>query len=79
MSEWATEKKGSIMGTFHIGCRIENHVHRAQSVIVPKMLVDTGSEYTWIPSAKLEKIGVLREKKDIQFVMAMRRDRLLEV
>jgi len=66
MSERATEKKG----TFHIGCRIENHVHRAQSVIVPKMLVDTGSEYTWIPSVKLEKIGVVREKKDIQFVMA---------
>lgn len=58
------------MGTFHIGCRVENHVHRDQSVIVSKMLVDTGSEYTWIPSVKLEKIGVAREKKDIQFVMA---------
>ncbi|MHC4476434.1 MAG: hypothetical protein ACYTEL_12350 [Planctomycetota bacterium] len=32
--------------------------------------MDTGSEYTWIPSAKLEKIGVAREKKDIGFVMA---------
>ena len=33
-------------------------------------LVDTGSEYTWLPSAKLEQIGVKREKKDIKFVMA---------
>ena len=32
--------------------------------------MDTGSEYTWIPSAKLEKIGVKREKKDLRFVMA---------
>ena len=58
------------MGTFHIGCKIENHVHREQGVRVAKALVDTGSEYTWIPSAKLEKIGVEREKKDRRFVMA---------
>lgn len=55
---------------FSIGCRVENHVHRDRSVTVSRMLVDTGSEYTWIPAAKLEQIGVVREKKDIQFVMA---------
>lgn len=33
-------------------------------------MVDTGSEYTWIPAATLEKIGVGKEKKDIRFVMA---------
>ena len=32
--------------------------------------MDTGSEYTWIPAATLEKIKVAREKKDLQFVMA---------
>lgn len=32
--------------------------------------MDTGSEYTWIAGAKLEKIGVVREKKDLRFVMA---------
>lgn len=58
------------MGAFSISCKVENHVHRGQSVVIPKMLVDTGSEYTWIPSAKLDQIGVAREKKDIQFVMA---------
>lgn len=58
------------MGTFHIGCRVENHVDRSKSVRVPKLLVDTGSEYTWIPATKLEKIGVTREKKDLHFVMA---------
>jgi predicted aspartyl protease len=58
------------MGAFHIACRVENHVDRSRGVNIPGMLVDTGSEYTWVPQAKLEKIGVGREKKDLQFVMA---------
>ena len=58
------------MGTFHTGCRVENHVERSKGVEIPNCLVDTGSEYTWVPEAKLEKIGVAREKKDLQFVMA---------
>ncbi len=58
------------MGTFHIVCRVENHVHRAKSVRIAKVLVDTGSDYTRIPRWKLEKIGVTREKKDLRFVMA---------
>ena len=58
------------MGTFHVGCKVENHVHRAKGVRIAKALVDTGSEYTWIPATKLEKIGVAREKKDLRFIMA---------
>jgi predicted aspartyl protease len=58
------------MGTFHIGCKVENHVDRTQSVSIAKTLVATGSEYTWIPGRKLEQIGVVREKKDLSFVMA---------
>lgn len=58
------------MGTFHIGCRVENHVHRDKGVRISKALVDTGSEYTWIPSSRLAAIGVTREKKDLRFVMA---------
>ena len=58
------------MGTFHVGCVVENHVDRSKSVKIPKLLVDTGSEYTGPPTAKLEQISVKREKKDIKFVMA---------
>jgi predicted aspartyl protease len=58
------------MGTCRTPCRIENHVDRTKVVRIPNLLVDTGSEYTWIPAAKLERIGVTREKKDLQFVMA---------
>lgn len=33
-------------------------------------MVDTGAESTWIDSAVLEKIGIERRKKDLQFQMA---------
>jgi len=58
------------MGTFYTGCKVVNHLHRTRTISIPKLLVDTGSEYTWIPMEKLEKIGVVREKKDLRFVMA---------
>jgi predicted aspartyl protease len=58
------------MGTFYTSCKVENHVYRSKFINVPKLLVDTGSEYTWIAAAKLEKIGIRREKKDVAFIMA---------
>lgn len=58
------------MGTFSVGCRIENSVDRSRSVTVRRILVDTGSEYTWVSGAMLKKIGVAREKKDVEFIMA---------
>ena len=58
------------MGTFLVRCKIENVVDRGKSAVMTKMLVDTGSEYTWVPSSTLQKIGVKREKKDVVFVMA---------
>lgn len=58
------------MGTFHIACKIENHRDRTKAVRITKLLVDTGSEHTWVPAATLEKIGVVREKKDVRFIMA---------
>lgn len=58
------------MGCFNVGARIENASNRSRSVAVTKLLVDTGSEYTWIAATTLETIGIKREKKDVQFVMA---------
>ncbi|HJW86118.1 MAG TPA: hypothetical protein VJ440_05750 [Candidatus Brocadiaceae bacterium] len=34
-----------------------------------QILVDTVSEYTWIPGEMLYKIDVVREKKDLAFIM----------
>ncbi len=58
------------MVTFYAKCKIENSVDRSRSVVIPRLLVDTGSEYTWVPERSLEKIGIGREKKDVPFVMA---------
>jgi predicted aspartyl protease len=58
------------MGIFYTNCKLENHVDRKRSVKIPKLLVDTGSEFTWIDSGALKKLGVHREKKDYTFVMA---------
>lgn len=58
------------MGTFHIGCKVENVSNRKNSATIPKMLVDTGREYTWVPTLILEKLGIEREKKDLSFDMA---------
>jgi predicted aspartyl protease len=58
------------MGIFYSACKIENVKDRDRSLVIPKLQVDTGGEYTWIPEASLEKIGIRREKKDLPFVMA---------
>ena len=58
------------MRTFTVGCKIENHVERERNARIPKLLVDTGREFTWISSQTLEKLGVAAEKKDVAFIMA---------
>ena len=58
------------MGTFKIKCKVENIANRKKMVIVPKMLVDTGSKYTWVLAKTLEELGIEREKKDLLFAMA---------
>ena len=58
------------MGTFYTNCRVENQVDRKKSAEVPKLLVDSGAEFTWINAETLKNIGVKREKKDYTFVMA---------
>jgi predicted aspartyl protease len=63
-------RPGLAMGTFFTHCKIENSVDRDKSAIIPRILVDPGSEYTWVPATILEKIGIKREKKDLPFVMA---------
>ena len=58
------------MGTFYTSCRVENHIDRKKSVEVPKLLVDTGAEFTWIKANTLKKVGVAKEKKTYTFVTA---------
>ncbi len=58
------------MGTFHTTCEVFNHVDREKSAAIDDLLVDTGSEYTWIDGEVVRSIGVQREKKDLAFLMA---------
>ena len=58
------------MGTFYTNCKVENHVDRKKSAGVPKLLVDSGAQFTRINAETLRNIGVKREKKDYTFVMA---------
>lgn len=58
------------MGTFYARCKLENPSDRTRSVVIPKLLVDTGSELTWVSERMLERIGIGREKKDLRFVLA---------
>jgi predicted aspartyl protease len=58
------------MGTFFLDCKIENWPDSSRVQIVPQMLVDTGSEHTWVPGKVLESLGIQRQKKDMAFMMA---------
>ena len=57
------------MGLFHVGCRVVNAV-TSKSVVVRRLMVDTGAESTWIDAKVLESIGIERRKKDLQFQLA---------
>lgn len=58
------------MGTFYAGCVVSNLVERGRKAEVAKLLVDSGSECTWIAEETLRAIGVSAEKKDMSFQMA---------
>ena len=57
------------MGLFYVGCKVVN-TRSSKSAVVPRVMVDTGAEATWIDSAILAKIGIEPRKKDLQFQMA---------
>ncbi len=58
------------MGLFAVACRVENHREPKKFAVLPRLLVDTGSEFTWIDGAILQKIGIEARKKDLQIQMA---------
>lgn len=58
------------MGLFKVGCKIENHADAKKSAVVPKVYVDTGSEFTWIDARVLQRIGIELRKKDLLIQMA---------
>lgn len=58
------------MGSFYVGCELANLRSTARRVAVPKILVDTGSEYSWVPEPVLRELRIVPVKKDLAFQMA---------
>jgi predicted aspartyl protease len=58
------------MGSFHVNCEVVDVRRPAKSVRAPKLLVDTGSEFSWVPEPILREAGIRVAKKDLRFLMA---------
>ena len=58
------------MGVFRLDCEVVNIGDPNRSSIVSQLLVDTGSELTWVPESSLHQVGVQVVKKDLPFLMA---------
>jgi predicted aspartyl protease len=50
------------MGTFRTTIRVESHTRRGVITELSNVLVDTGSEATWVPRNILESLGIQPEK-----------------
>jgi predicted aspartyl protease len=58
------------MGSFHLDGEVSVVRKSARAVAVRGMLVDSGSEFTWIPENLLKQAGIAVVKKDLVFEMA---------
>lgn len=58
------------MGVFYVDCMIVNPKTPAKRASLKRLLVDTGSEFTWVPSDKLQEAGITVRKRDVPFRMA---------
>ena len=60
----------STMGAFKVDCDLQELTGNRPAVSIAGVMVDTGSEYTWLPEQALTAAGVHVTKKDVAFVMA---------
>jgi len=58
------------MGVFYVDCTVKNLAMREKSSLIEELVVDTESEFTWLPGNVLQEIGVHIEKPNQHFVMA---------
>jgi hypothetical protein len=58
------------VGVFRLDCGLINISDATRSLIVPQLLVDSGSELSWIPEPDLHQVGISVAKKDLLFLMA---------
>ena len=53
------------VGTFSVDVTIADHSHPERTRTVREVMVDTGSDATWISAGILEELGIRRVKRDI--------------
>ncbi len=58
------------MGVFTVSLEIESTGTRPKTAKIGDVMVDTGSEVTWLPAELLKDAGVRIRKKDQGFVLA---------
>ena len=58
------------MGVFYVDCSVQSITGSGNAITVSKLLVDSGSEYTWIPEQDLKHAAITVRKRDMPFVMA---------
>jgi len=58
------------MGTFQTSCTIANVTDEGKAFTMDNVMVDTGSEFTWMATEALNKVGIQPRKKDAAFLMA---------
>src|SRR2546425_6382495 len=58
------------MGVFYVDCTVENMAAPEKSAVIEQLIVDTRSEFTWIPGDVLSAVGVDVRKRNVEFVMA---------
>ena len=58
------------MGFFYVNCIIENPEKPRRQARINKVMVDSGSEYSWIPAEDLNTAAITIRKKDVPFIMA---------
>ena len=63
----------SDVGLFRTTIEIENLERRGARYALPDTLVDTGSEYTWIPRSALEALGAAVQRRQAFIVADGRR------
>ena len=58
------------MGVFTVSCEVQSVRPGGDALVVDGLLVDSGSELTWLPAPVLAQAGVTITKRDQPFCMA---------
>ena len=58
------------MGAFKVDCELQELTGKEPPVSIAGVMVDTGSEYTWLPEELLARAGVGVSKRALSLIMA---------